>query len=109
MPWLVRRLAGAQAMAPYGLRGGEPGPGARLRSLWSDVLVTGLALVAVVGVDPVLLVPATVVFVGLVAGTALTGTTDGLFRLMMVVAGGVALAAVVHLPTVLSVSGSDGR
>ena len=109
MPWLVRRLAGAQAMTPYGLGGGEPGPGARLRSLWSDVLVTGLALVAVVGVDPVLLVPATVVFVGLVAGTALTGTTDGLFRLMMVVAGGVALAAVVHLPTVLSVSGSDGR
>ncbi len=109
MPWLVRRLAGAQAMAPYGLRGGEPGPGARLRSLWSDVLVTGLALVALVGVDPVLLVPATVVFVGLVVGTVLTGTTDGLSRLMMVAVGGAALAAVVHLPTVLSVSGSDGR
>ena len=109
MPWLVRRLAGAQAMAPYGLRGGEPGPGARLRSLWSDVLVTGLALVAVVGVDPVLLVPATAVVLGLVAGTTLSGTTNGLLRLSMVVGGGAALAAVVHLPTVLSVSGSDGR
>ena len=108
MPWLVRRLAGAQAMAPYGLRGGEPGPGAHLRSLWSDVLVTGLALVAVVGVDPVLLVPTTVVFVGLVVGTTLTGTTNGLLRLTMVVGGGAALAAVVHLPTVLSVSGSGG-
>ncbi len=109
MPWLVRRLAGAQAMAPYGLRGGEPGPGTRLRSLWSDVLVTGLALVAVVGVDPVLLVPATVVFVGLVVGTTLTGTTNGLFRLSIVAGGGAALAALVHLPTVFSVLGSDGR
>ncbi len=109
MPWIVRRLAGAQAMAPYGLRGGEPGPGARLRSLWSDVLVTGLALVAVVGVDPVLLVPAAVVLVGLMVGTTLSGTTDGLLRLSMVVGGGAALAAVVHLPTVLSVSGADGR
>ena len=109
MPWLVCRLAGAQAMAPYGLRGGEPGPGARLRSLWSDVLVTGLALVALVGVDPILLVPATAVVVGLVVGTTLSGTANGLLRLSMVVGGGAVLATVVHLPTVLSVSGSDGR
>ena len=108
LPWVVRRLAGAQAVAPYGLGGGEPGPGARLRSLWSDVLVTGLALVAVVVVDPVLIVAVAVVVAGLVVGTVLSGNAAGLGRLTLVVGGGAGIAAVVHLPTALAVSAADG-
>ena len=108
LPWLARRLAGAQAMAPYGVRGGDPGPGTRLRGLWADVVMTGLALAAVVAVDPVLLVPACLIVVGLAAGTVLSGSLDGLVRLTMVVGGGTMLAAVVHLPAAVVVAGRDG-
>ena len=107
LPWVVRRLAGAQGMAPYGVRGGDPGPGTRLRGLWSDVLVTGLALAGVFVVDPVLVVPAAVVVLGLAAGTVLSGSVDGLTRLSTVVAGGMAVAVAVHLPA-MSIAAADG-
>ena len=60
---------GAQGVAPYGTRGGEAGPGTRLRGLWSEVLVTGLLLGAVAAVDPMLAVPVAMVLAGLVVGT----------------------------------------
>ena len=69
LPWVVRRLVGAQGVAPYGTRGGEAGPGTRLRGLWSEVLVTGLLLGAVAAVDPMLAVPVAMVLAGLVVGT----------------------------------------
>ncbi len=109
LPWVVRRLAGAQAMTPYGFRGGDPGPGTRLRSLWSDVLVTGLALAAMAAADPILVIPAALIAAGLVVGTVLSGSVDGLVRLASVVVGGTALAAAVHLPAVLIVSGPGDR
>ena len=109
LPWLARRLAGAQAMTPYGLRGGEPGPGTRLRSVWSDVLVTGLAISVVIAVVPVLLVPVSLVAGGLVIGTIVSGATNGLFRLLMVLSGGAAVSALVHLPTILTVLGHGGN
>ncbi|MED6327602.1 MAG: glycosyltransferase [Actinomycetota bacterium] len=100
VPWVVRRLAGAQGMAPYGGRGGDPGPGTRVRDLWSEVVVTGVVLAAVVAVDPLLVVPTVVVLVGLLSGTLLAGRVDGLGRLLLVSAGGGLLASVVHLPLV---------
>ena len=100
VPWLVRRLAGAQGMAPYGGLGGDPGPGTRVRDLWSEVVVTGVVFAAVVAVEPLLVVPAVVVLVGLLAGTLLAGRTDGLVRLLVVSTGGGLLASVVHLPLV---------
>ncbi|MBJ31380.1 MAG: hypothetical protein CL466_08195 [Acidimicrobiaceae bacterium] len=105
VPWVVHRLAGAQGMAPYGGLGGDPGPGARVRYLWSEVVVTGVVLVAVVAVEPLLVVPAVVVLVGLLAGTLLAGRTDGLVRLLVVSAGGGLLAAVVHLPLAVDLLG----
>ncbi len=98
LPWVVRRFVGAQGMAPYGSRGGDPGPGARVRDLWPDVVVTGVALASVVAIEPVLVVPISVILIGLVVGTLLAGRMDGLGRLTLVVAGGAVLAAVVHLP-----------
>ena len=108
LPWVVRRLAGAQGMAPYGVRGGDPGPGTRLRGLWSDALVTGLALAALYVVDPILVVPAAVVAFGLVAGTVLSGSVDGLTRLSTVVVGALVVAVVIHLPA-MSILAPDGR
>jgi len=105
VPWLVRRLVGAQGVAPYGGRGGDPGPGTRLRSLWSDVLVTGLALAAAVVVEPVLVVPVGIVVVGLVVGTGLAGSLAGLARLATVGAGGFAVAALLHLPLLATLLG----
>ena len=105
VPWLVRRLVGAQGVAPYGSRGGDPGPGTRVRSLWSDVLVTGLALAAAVVVEPALVVPVGMVMVGLVVGTGLAGSLAGLARLATVGAGGVAVAALLHFPLLATLLG----
>jgi len=108
VPWMVRRFAGAQGMAPYGGRGGDPGPGTRARDLWSEVVVTGVVLAGVVAVEPALVVPAVVVLVGLLVGTVLGGRSDGLGRLVLVAAGGGLLAAVVHLPLVADLLGGRG-
>ena len=101
VPWVVRRLAGAQGVAPYGIRGGDAGPGTRLRGLWSEVLVTGLVLAAAVAVDPTLAVPVSMVVVGLVVGTVLAGNVAGLWRLLLVTTVGIAVAALLHLPLML--------
>jgi len=101
VPWVVRRLVGAQGVAPYGIRGGEAGPGTRLRGLWSEVLVTGLLLAAVAAVDPMLAVPVLMVLVGLVLGTILAGSLAGLGRLLLVTMAGVVVAGLLHLPLVL--------
>ncbi len=105
VPWVVRRLAGAQGMAPYGGLGGDPGPGARVRDLWSEVVVTAVVLAAVVAVDPLLVVPVVAVLVGLLSGTLLAGRRDGFVRLLVVSTGGGLLAAVVHLPLVVDLLG----
>ena len=101
VPWVVRRLVGAQGVAPYGIRGGEAGPGTRLRGLWSEVLATGLLLAAVAAVDPMLAVPVLMVLVGLVLGTILAGSLAGLGRLLLVTMAGVVVAGLLHLPLVL--------
>ena len=82
------------------MRGGDPGPGTRLRSLWSDVLVTGLALAAAVVVEPALVVPVGMVMVGLVVGTGLAGSLAGLARLATV---GAVSYTHLTLPTILLV------
>ncbi len=101
VPWVVRRLVGAQGVAPYGIRGGEAGPGTRLRGLWSEVLLTGLLLGAVAAVDPMLAVPVAMVLAGLVVGTILAGSLAGLGRLLLVTMAGVVVAGLLQLPLVL--------
>lgn len=106
LPWLARRLASAQAVAPYGWRGGEPGPGTRLRGFWSDVVVTGVVLAGLVVVEPLLVVPGAALLLGLVAGSLLIGSVDGLARLIAVAFGAILLAAAVHLTLVVDLIGN---
>ena len=105
LPWIAHRLAVAQGVAPYGHRGGDPGPGTRIRNLGSDIALTGLVTAAAIAVNPTVVVPALVVLAGLVVGSALAGSPAGLGRLAAVAAGGAAVAAVVHLPLVLDLLG----
>lgn len=95
-PWMVGRLARASGVAPYG-------PG---RSLVTEVVATGLvtALAAlVVPQAPLLLV---LIGAGLAAGGLLALEVRGLGRLVVATVGGVAVAAVLQLPTTLDLADS---
>ncbi len=105
LPWVAHRLAEAQGVVPYGHKGGDPGPGTRIRNLGTDLLLTGLVVAAAVALSPTVAVGVLVLVVGLVAGSLLAGSVAGLYRLAVVAAGAAVVAAVVHLPLVVDLLG----
>lgn len=98
LPWIAHRLAEAQGVAPYGHRGGDPGPGTRIRNMGSDILLTGFVVAAAIAVNPAVVVVLPVLVGGLVIGSLLAGSIAGLVRLVAVAAGAAVVAAVVQLP-----------
>jgi len=98
LPWIAHRLAEAQGVVPYGHRGGDPGPGTRIRNMGSDILLTGLVVAAAIAIDPTVVVVLPVLVGGLVVGSLLAGSVAGLTRLVTVAAGGAVVAAIVQLP-----------
>jgi GT2 family glycosyltransferase len=98
-PFLLRRLAAAGRLAPFGRVSSEDGaPAAAAAPLWAQAVSLGL-LVAVIGA----LVPsvvAVVVLLGLAlaAGSFLTGRAEGAGRVVAVAAGAAVVAAVLHIP-----------
>ncbi|MDP7411610.1 MAG: hypothetical protein QF538_07540, partial [Acidimicrobiales bacterium] len=98
LPWIAHRLAEAQGVVPYGHRGGDPGPGTRIRNMGSDILLTGLVVAAAIAVDPTVVVVLLVLVTGLVSGSLLAGSSAGLPRLVVVAVGGAVVAAVVQFP-----------
>ncbi|MEE2767919.1 MAG: hypothetical protein VX833_01745 [Actinomycetota bacterium] len=107
LPWVASRLAIAHGFAPYGPIGGDPGPATRHRRLWAEIPAMGLVLAAAIALDPVLVVPVSAVFAGLVVGSLATGSVAGLGRLLGAVLGGVLVAAILHLPLIIELL--DGR
>ncbi len=101
LPWIAHRLAEAQGVVPYGQRGGDPGPGTRIRNVGSDILLTGLVVAAAISINPTVLLLLPVLLIGLIVGSLLAGSITGLTRLVAVATGGVLVAAVVQLPLLL--------
>ena len=101
LPWIAHRLAEAQGVVPYGHRGGDPGPGTRIRNMGSDILLTGLVVAAAIAVDPTVVFVLPVLVGGLVVGSLLAGSIAGLTRLVAVAAGGAVVAAVVQFPLLI--------
>ncbi len=101
LPWIAHRLAEAQGVVPYGHRGGDPGPGTRIRDMGSDILLTGLVVAAAIAVDPTVVVVLPVLVGGLVVGSLLAGSIAGLTRLVAVAAGGAVVAAIVQFPLLI--------
>jgi len=107
LPWIAHRLAEAQGVVPYGHRGGDPGPGTRIRNMGSDILLTGLVVAAAIAVDPTVVVVLLVLVAGLVAGSLLAGSSAGLPRLVVVAVGGAVVAAVVQFPLLFNLLGNS--
>lgn len=97
-PWIVNQLARASRLAPFGIVGGDAGPGTSERSIVQRTFVLGVltALGATV-------VPATVAVVAGVAlamalGGLVVGQVRGILRLLVVTVGGLLVAIVLQLP-----------
>ena len=107
LPWISQHLARAQGVVPYGQRGGQPGPGGGLRSLWAETTATGMVLALALAFEPTVVIPAALVVAALFLGSVVAGSIAGLWRLLLVTIGATLLAALIHLPATLEIL--DGR
>ena len=103
LPWICRRLAVAHGVVPYGERGGDPGPGTILRSLWADATATGATVAVAMFAEPAVLVPTAIMIVALIVGSLVAGSIAGLWRLVAVTVVATVIAGLIHLPMVLQV------
>jgi GT2 family glycosyltransferase len=99
-PWMVSRLAQASGVAPFSVDGPDP---VAPRRLWQHVVAAGT--VTAVGGLLVPQAPALLLAMGaaLVVGTLLAFQARGIGRLVAVSLGGAAVAAGLHLPTVVDI------
>jgi GT2 family glycosyltransferase len=98
-PWVLARLASAEALPPFGLaaRGTTRG----------HVVVLGLVVGAVGALAPELLLLVGFMIVAMALGSLLAGTTPHAGRLLAAGIGGVAIALVLELPWVLDLVGGE--
>lgn len=98
VPWILSQLTRASGLAPFGPRGGEAGPGVRVRPLFQRVVAIGVltALVAMISPVAIVLVPAMAVVMAL--GGLLAGQLAGSVRMITAAVGGAAVAFVLQLP-----------
>jgi GT2 family glycosyltransferase len=121
-PWILLRLCRASGLAPYAVP--VPGPAAgqargerrRRRSLLHQSLALGLLLAVVVGLAPSCTLLAPVLAAGLLlgvlvsgAGSGESGAGRGVARMLGVLAGGAAVAAVLLTPWFAVVVASPDR
>ena len=103
LPWLAKRLAISQGVAPYGSIGGEPGPGVKSRGVMADGFITGMVLALGISLNPVFVMPATIIFLALLLGTLLSGTAIGVKRLLNNAVISVGVVSLVHLHLLLDI------
>ena len=98
VPWLMRAVLAGSGLAPYGESGGSPGPGARRPLFLREALAVGLLLGLAAAMAPGAVIVMGLILAGLVLGSIIAGTTEGVGRMVLVVVAGAAVAAVLNLP-----------
>lgn len=109
MPWILAGLARAGRMAPFGGVGGSVGEGVLAPSVVREVLVLGLTVALVGAYVPFVVVLVVLAVAALVLGSWLAGRAAGALRLIGVTAAALALAAVLHLPWLVGLVGSEAN
>lgn len=107
MPFLVLRLNRLIGISPYGLHGGEPGPGVPTRSLRHQVVTLALVLALVAAFEPLVLVLVPALAVALVVVSVLTGSALLPARSLLLAIAAAVLASALHLPWVLQFGDLD--
>ncbi|OWY60897.1 hypothetical protein B7486_66710, partial [cyanobacterium TDX16] len=97
-PWMLDRLARASGLAPFGPVRGDPGPGYLPRSILHHLLALGLLTAVLVALAPVAIVVPVLIAVGLALGAVVAGQPGRSARVLVVAAGAVVVAVVLHLP-----------
>ncbi len=98
VPWLLSQLARATGLAPYGMLGGDAGPGVRTRPLVQRVVALGvIAALAAMLVPSAILLPTALASV-LVVGGLIAGQATGAGRVLVAGVGGSIVAFVLQLP-----------
>lgn len=106
-PWLLARLHQATGLAPWGSTGGERGPAVPDRPLVAQAVALGLVVALAAVLVPWVAMLVVVVALALAVGSLLTGDRVPV-ALAVVAAGGLAVAAVLHVPWSLDLLPSGG-
>lgn len=108
-PWIVSHLAKASGVAPFGTIGGGAGPGIRSRPLVQRVVAVGVLTALAAMVTPVALLVVPGMALALIVGGVLAGQLAGAGRVLLVGAGGAAVAFVLQLPWSTTLLTDDWR
>lgn len=98
VPWLMRAVLAGSCLAPYGTVGGGAGPGLRPPSFVREALAVGLLFGLASALASEAVIVTGLLAAGLVLGSLIAGTAQGMTRMVAVVAAGAAVAAVLNLP-----------
>ena len=97
-PWIINQLARSSRLAPFGIVGGDAGPGIAERTVIQRIFILGV--LTAIGA---LWVPATVVVMvgtalAMAVGGLVVGQVRGVLRLLVVTVGATVVAVVLQLP-----------
>ena len=97
-PWLVNQLARASRLAPFGLVGGDAGPGTSERSVIQRIFILGVLTAVGATIVPGTVIVVAGVSLAMAVGGIIVGQVRGIVRLLAVTIGAVAVAVVLQLP-----------
>ena len=98
MPWLMRAVLNGAGLAPFGAVGGSPGLCLRQPSFLRETLALGLLFGLAAAMASEALIVMSLALAGLILGSIVAGTPQGMARMVAVAVAGMAVAAVLNLP-----------
>ena len=98
VPWLMRAVLTGAGLAPYGPVGGSPGPDLRRPSFLREALALGLLFALATAMASEAVIVMGLVLAGLLVGSIVAGTPEGMARMAAVAVAGAAVAVLLNLP-----------